>query len=260
MKKNVLYTTLIVFAFGNVSAETESSEIFPWSDITIGMSSKELLEKYPTENIWFPQKNDAQVLETGMVAYDIPKNKYWDSLGVRIENAKVKHLIYCRINKEMLSQSLEVPNFDNVIQNIKPLFHQLQQQLGTTFEKKVSCRGFKDTEVRGAVYVWKRKKDFVAFSHTPVSLYTEGSIFNCQVTIAATYEELAFLCHVVTDSLPEDAALWADAMGEQELNRTQNKTSLWLYAGILLCLLCPILYFLRRKLKTRKRYEDETEV
>ena len=29
------------------------------------------------------------------------------------------------------------------------------------------------------------------------------------------------------------------------------KTSLWLYTGILLCLLCPILYFLRRKLKTR---------
>ena len=29
-----------------------------------------------------------------------------------------------------------------------------------------------------------------------------------------------------------------------------NPNSLWLYAGILLCILCPILYFLRRKLKT----------
>jgi len=30
----------------------------------------------------------------------------------------------------------------------------------------------------------------------------------------------------------------------------QSKTSLWLYAGISLCVLLPILYFLRRKLKT----------
>ena len=213
MKRIMFCTSLVMLMQGNTFAE--KSEVFPFSDIAVGMSSKELLEKHPTEEILASKKTGDQILERGVVMYNIPENKFWDSLGVHVSNAKVQSLTYCNVNKKLLlARDTDAFDFSSVVKNVSPLFKELKQQLGSTFEKKVTSRSVRETKIRGPMYVWKREKDFVAFIHTPISQYKKGDLFNCQVTIAPTFEDLASLCKMATDSVPEDAKLWADAMDE----------------------------------------------
>ena len=252
-----------MFGLGNVFAETESTELFPLPDIVVGMSAKELFDKYPYETAMPPALDfgdrtvDRILNGGGDLDYEIHSNKFWDVLGVRIDgNAKVKFVTYNYMGTKMWNRFFDAPkdeefifDYDISVKNIKPLFKQLKQQLGVKFDKKII---FLDAETRCAMYVWKREKDVVAFSHSPVSQYKKGDGFFFQLALAENSESLAGLYHrMTTNSVPEDVALWADAMGEQAINGTQGKANLWIYIGILLCLLCPILYFLRRKLKTR---------
>ena len=244
MKKIMPYVLALVF--GNAFANAESSEIFPMSDITIGMSSKELMDKYPTEQIFFAKRNDDQSLKGGTVVYPILANKFWDSLGVVVRNEKVEGMGYSRTNRELkkraisLSQGLDTVDYGNVIENIKPLFMQLRKELGADFEKKVVYQSFKEGRTRCAMYVWERDGNIVTFIHSPVALREKRSIFVCQVTIAPSLDYLS--SEMATDSLPEDKLLWADAMGE-----AVSFPNRWVYACAALGALCAIAYLMRRK-------------
>ena len=159
MKRIMFCTSLVMLMQGNTFAE--KSEVFPFSDIAVGMSSKELLEKHPTEEILASKKTGDQILERGVVMYNIPENKFWDSLGVHVSNAKVQSLTYCNVNKKLLlARDTDAFDFSSVVKNVSPLFKELKQQLGSTFEKKVTSRSVRETKIRGPMYVWKREKDF----------------------------------------------------------------------------------------------------
>jgi len=242
MKKIIPY--MLVLVFGNTFASVESPKLFPMSDITVGMSSKELMDKYPTERILFAKRNDDETLKGGLVMYSVSKSKFWDSLNIVIDNEKVGGLVYARINREMiLSRDVDVKvDYSNVVKNIKPLFKQLKQELGSDFEKKVIYQSLTEARTRCAMYVWTRDKDVVTFIHSPVALHKKGSIFVCQVTITATLD--VFSSEMATDSLPEDELLWADAMDEEEKGAFPN---LWVYASIALCAFCATAYFIWRK-------------
>ena len=219
MKKVMFYAALMLTQY---SAFADSSEVFPLPGITIGMPSKELMEKYPPEQYDFHKKVYEKIPENGYLAYAIQTNKFWDSLGIQIENSKVKSLCYLNLNRESLLRNPDTHDFDSAVNNVKPLFNQLRHQLGTTFEKKIAYHPPQPDGTRCATYVWKRENDVVAFSHSPVSRYQKGGFFICQVTIAPTHESLNGLYQLATDSVPEDAALWADTMGEE-------KTGSWLF-------------------------------
>jgi len=248
MKKIMSY--VLVLVFDHAFANAESTGLFPMSDITVGMSAKEMLEKYPSGKSLgaldfgdnSPRLTNDQN-ETYLVFYDIPRNKFWDSLTVSIVDAKVKGLGYAYLNKELLlSGSLKYDHdFDEIVKSIKPLFKQLKNELGPTFEQNILYTDFGQAEVRSAMYVWKREKDVVVFYHTPVALYKKGDNFECQLTIVPTIE--AFSDIMATDSLSEDALLWADAMGEER----EAFPNLWVYACVALCVFCAIAYFIRKK-------------
>ena len=223
MKKSMLSVLLTMFALGNSVADTESSEIFPLSGITVGMSSKELLEKYPAEDILFAKEDDDEILKEGVVFYKIPANTFWDTLIVSIEDSKIQMLGYFYANDKLFSQDSNAgKDYGKIVQNIKPLFKQLKQQLGSTFERKVAYYNIGETKTRSAMYVWKREQDIVAFAHSPASQYKKGDDFDCQLIIVSSIEVLEGLGDMATDRIPEDAALWADAMGEE-------KTGSWLF-------------------------------
>jgi len=231
MKKIIVRVSVLVFAFGSIFANTESMGVFPLSDITIGMSSKALLEKYPATEILFESKTDDQILTEGIVIYEFTTNKFWDALWIGIDNSKVKTLHY-----------LKDEGNNSAVKNIKPLFDQLKQQLGGTFEKGVT---YGETEkTRCAIYIWKRGKDVMVFIHSPVSQYKNGDISFYQLTIARKVEDMGALYeNMATDNLPEDALLWADAMGEE----TVAFPSRWVYACAAFCVLFAIAYLIRRK-------------
>ena len=251
MKRIVSYMSVFVLAFGNVLAE--STELFPMSDITIGLSSKELAEKYPTGKVFVPKWNDDKTLTGGVVSYPISGNKFWDSLGVIIKDAKVDGLNYFKLNMEQENQKdledleedeediFATIDYSNVIKNIKPLFRQLVQELGSDFEKKVICRDIGEIDARCAMYAWTRENNVVVFIHTPVSLYKKGNMFGVQVSIVPTLD--IFSSEMATDRLPEDTLLWTDAMGEEK----RAFPNLWVYACVALCAFCTIAYFIRRK-------------
>ena len=217
MKRIMSCASLLILALCHAFAG--DSEIFPLSGITLGMSARELLEKYPTEEILFAEETENKTIEQGMAFYEIPANSYWDTLCVGIDQAKVESLQYFYANKEMLLQKW---NHDKMIENLQPIFKQLKRQLGMAFEKKII---YIEEKTRCAMYVWKRETDVVGFSHSPVSKYKKGSAFYCNLTIAPTIETLESLRPIATDRVPEDAALWADAMGEE-------KTGAWLFLVI----------------------------
>ena len=98
MKTITLLLSLLLLSQNLVIAS--ASEIFPMSDITLGMSSKELLEKYPTNEILVPDKDQDGILVGGLVFYDIPTNKFWGGLSIRVGNAKVDGLLYMSFNRE----------------------------------------------------------------------------------------------------------------------------------------------------------------
>ena len=212
MKRDLFCISLFVIAFGNVFADT--SEFFPLN-IPIGMPSEELEGKYPIEDSLYPKRNDDNILTNGIVIYSIVTNIFWDSLWVQIENAKVKSLQYFKINRELLfAHDPDWEDFTDVAKTVSPLFVQLQGQLGTTFEKKVTYGAM--SKIRNAMYVWKRKSDVVIFTHSPVSGYEKGNRFDSLLVIAPRLEDAhGPYQRMATNSLPEDELLWADAMGEE---------------------------------------------
>ncbi|MCL2105086.1 MAG: hypothetical protein FWH21_08570 [Kiritimatiellaeota bacterium] len=208
MKKTVLCVMpIVLFCAGmivlvrhNVFFREEHSGIFPLPSTLIGLSSEELLRNYPTGEILFEKRNNGQILEGGIVTYDLLTNEFWDTLWVGIDNSEVRSFSYLKDEK------------DDAVRNIKPLFKRLKQLLGTAFEKKVT---YGETKSRCAMYVWKREKDVVVFSHSPVARYKKGDFSFCQLTVASKIEDIGALYkNMATDSVPEDEMLWADAMDE----------------------------------------------
>ena len=215
MKRVMFCASLLALTSVNISADTESSEVFPLPDITIGMTWTTLIKKYPSIKVMMADEDDGddQNLKDLIAIYEIHTNKFWDTLVISIEATKVESLSYFYANNELFSKKPNMRDYDKIIKNIKPLFWQLKKELGATFEKKVTHG--ERTKERCAMYVWKRENDVVAFSHSPVSKVKKGGLFDCQLVIAAKIENLAGLYErMATDSIPEDAKLWADAMDE----------------------------------------------
>ena len=208
----MFYTSLLVLALGDVFANAESTELFPMPEIFLGMSSQEVLEKYPTEDRLFCKENDGNNLAEGILNYWVTTNKFWDSLGVSIEDSKVAGMVYVYFGNRLQPQDAKSDDGEKRIKNIKPLFEQLREQLGSTFEKRVIHRLARTEKVRSAMYVWAREKDVVVFLHTPIALHKKGIHFEYQLNIESTLD--IFASEMATDSLPEDELLWADAMGE----------------------------------------------
>ena len=196
-------------------AFADDSEIFPLSDITIGMSSKALLEKHPTEEILVPQRGHDKTLESGIVTYTIPANRFWGSLGVQVIDSKVKSMSYLHFNREMVSKNPERISYDNVVKNVMPLFKQLTQQLGSDFEKRTK-RHSSAKEIGQVVYIWKREKDVVAFSHNPISLHKTGDFFAYTLTIAPTFEDLNASSPMTADNVSSNLKLWLDSPDETQ--------------------------------------------
>ena len=214
MKRIMFCASMLMLCLGNVFAEDENEEIFPLSGITVGMSSKELMTKYPFKDTLFSKKDDDNTLLGGIIFYEISTNRFWDVLAILIEDSKVNFLSYFYANNELTLQNPNIENHDKIVGNIKPLFKQLKKQLGAEFEKKVTY-GEVNSKSRCAMYVWKREKDVVAFTHSPVAQYKKGSRFDCQLVVASKLENLGGLYErMATNSVPEDAKLWADAMDD----------------------------------------------
>ena len=200
------------------------TSIFPISDVEIGMPSKDLMKKYPTDDILFSKIAQNGVLIEGLVMYEISTGQFWDLLCVLVKDLKVEGLSYCYTGEELRQQNPYLDDSGQMIGKLKPLFQQLQKQLGTTFEKKVIYRPLGNTKVRSAMYVWNRKNDVVTLLHTPVALYKEGDMFDCQLNFSPS---LGFSSEIATDNLPEDALLWADAMGDNAF-ASSRRLLLWL--------------------------------
>jgi hypothetical protein len=204
MKKIKWVISLLLFSQYHVFGD--GLDTFPMADITIGMPSQALLEKYPAKEFLFESKTDDQILTGGIAIYEFTANTFWDALWIGIDNAKVESLTYLKDDGD-----------DSAVKNVVPLFEQLKQQLVGAFEKKITYGETKKT--RCAMYIWKREKDIVAFSHSPVIQYRKGDISFCQLNIAQKIEDMGALYeNLATDSLPEDKLLWADAMGEEAVS------------------------------------------
>jgi len=239
MKKVILY--VLVLVVGNAFASAESKELFPMSDITIGMSTEELEEKFPKKEYEMFESDGDKTKEKGLLFYKVPDNEFWDTMLIVIEDSKVRLLSYAYQNHAQRAQNPNLLDHGKMVKNIKPVFRQLKKQLGSAFERKVICRFAGKTEARSAMYVWQREKDVVVFLHTPVALYKNGDIFECQLSIVPSLD--LFGDEIATDNLPEDALLWADAMGEE----TVAFPSRWVYACVVLCALCAMICLIRRK-------------
>ena len=241
MKKVMRYAMLIMLVRSNAVAE--STELFPMSDIRIGLSVKELVEKYPPEKHEFHKRPyEIQDLSNTLLFYEISENKFWDTLIFSIKDSKVETLNYFYENNDLFLQKASEDDQGKIVENLKPLFMQLKKELGSTFEKKITHG--ETTGERSAMYIWKREKDVVAFSHSPVSKYKKGDMFDCGLAIAARIEDIAGMySRIATNSLPEDKLLWADAMGEE----TASFPIRWVYACAALCALCAVACLIRRK-------------
>ena len=237
MKKNVCATLLLM----QCHVFADRLEVIPLPDITIGMSTEELEEKFPKKEYEMFESDGDKTKEKGLLFYKVPDNEFWDTMLIVIEDSKVRLLSYAYQNHVLRAQNPDLLDHGKMVKNIKPVFRQLKKQLGSAFERKVICRFAGKTEARSAMYVWQREKDVVVFLHTPVALYKNGDIFECQLSIVPSLD--LFGDEIVTDSLPEDALLWADAMGEER----GAFPNLWVYACVALCAFCAIAYFIRRK-------------
>ena len=179
-------------------------EIFPIA-ITIGMPAEELPDKDPAGNFRHLQDNIS-------ASCQIQGNKFWTLLFVSTKDAKVKRLTYQsnRYKKSKIDGTDE-SDFNNAVENVKHLFEQLRQELGSTFEKRIL------TEIsthfnngRHGIYIWQRENDVVAFIHTPMTLCTEKGILFYLMDIFPSLEALEEQHPMTTDGVSENIGLWLD--------------------------------------------------
>ena len=239
MRKALCFAMLILLARHHVLGD--SSGLFPMSDITIGMSSEDLLKKHPTEEILFEKRNNEQILMGGLLVYEVSANRFWDTIAVCVSDAKVEALAYSYIGREFEGENPMLNDEEKIrqkmAQDIKPLFQELKKQLGGSFEKKI----FGVSTERTAIYVWEREKGIVTFNHAPIAWQEKGNVFGHQLTIVTSLD--FFGDQIATDSLPEDALLWVDAMGEEKGDLPNR----WVYVCAALVTFCAIAYLIRRK-------------
>ena len=232
----------------------KSSDIdsMPMFGIKLNMTIQELLHKFPTDNTLDSinlddyKKKETNLDDIFFVYYGISKNPFWNWLIILLENGQVSALAYLYMDMDLSSGNPIINNSNIAVKNVKPLFQQLRKKLGNNFEKKITYGEM--TNERSAMYVWTRKKDVVAFTHSPITKYKEGGRFDYSLVIASKIENLPGLYHrMATNSLPEDALLWVDAMGDEantdETNRVQTLVYVWI--ALVICFI-PILYFTRK--------------
>jgi len=181
------------------------AEIFPMSDITVGMGIEEVKERYPDRGFNYPQSYYTLNLNEMGFGCDISSNRFWTGCVVHVKDDKVRTIIY-RTLYAIDAKTSKKRDIDGVKEDIKTLFKQLKQQQGIAFEKEV--RIYPDG-TRNPMYLWRREKDIVVFSYTPIVRWAKDGYFY-QVQIFPTEEALKKEYMVATDSVPEDIELWLD--------------------------------------------------
>ena len=245
MKKSKMLLFFVITL--QVHASVNSTELFPFSDVKLGMQVIDLITKYPTEKYSLnKQVCDFQNLKNTILFYKIENNIFWDTLGIYIKNDKVESFFYTHVNNNLVKQNFDVSEYNNITNNIIPLFQQIRQQFGNKYEKKVVYGEI--TKKRSAMYLWENKNEVMSFTHSPFSKDMNDDQFEYIFAKATKIENLAGIYdRITTNSLPEDNLLWLDVM-EDEININQTSRSHTLVYVWILLVVCfiPILYFTRK--------------
>ena len=214
MKKKIACISLIalpvfIWVFSTKCQNSrESMDPLPLQGvIRMGMSDTELLEKLPASKITVTGNSNDKVIEK-LFIYDVPMNRFWNTFRIISRNSEVQLAQYNGFTKRGVGGGARR-------ENLRLLFRQLQQLLGTTFEKRITTFYLDDgTDGRSAMYVWKRENDVVALAHSPVRYTRMVGWGYCEITIAPTIEDLKKWRGVLDEPRSEDEVLWVDAMGE----------------------------------------------
>jgi len=185
-------------------------ELFPITDITLGMTVEELIRKHPDKGYRPPTMVDSMTLQKSITfGCRIDGNPFWNMLLIYIEGDKVETLTYRLQNNRAFpgGDDLEPDPFDfeNPEQITQTLFEQLKHQLGATFEKRIVHYA----SYRAVMYVWKRENEWIAFIPTPI-LPDGNDTMPYQLLIVPTEEALGKRFSTVTDNRPEDTKLWLE--------------------------------------------------
>ena len=181
-----------------------TAELFPMSDITVGITVKELEDRYAT--LWKPIRSIAQC-----VSHVIRGNMFWTKIDVGFANAKVKSVHYDGLFKASRLSDRNIHDNNDMEKHIKSLLEQLKQQMGAVYEKNVSKYPVVSWgKVQCPMYIWKRENDVVIFTHEPIEQWEK-------MDSKCPYYSIVFLSNDVPleerfrNATAEDATLWLDA-------------------------------------------------
>ena len=191
--------------------EEHAAILFPRSDITVGMTAEELLEKYKkTGNpytSWYDLINNYKKYNLNNFCEFIRKNPFWNSITVFIEEGCVQMLRYDIFTPEQkMREEMGIYSSDDALKKTEDLFEHLKLQLGNEFEKVICRTG----NSRAIMFLWEKDEDWVAFIPSPLHWGKADKFGTHRLYIFRERKYLDRYHRTISSDIPEGVTLWLE--------------------------------------------------
>jgi hypothetical protein len=186
-------------------------ELFPLTNIKLGMTMDELKAQYVEMDIPFPFseerfENLKRLNTWATYGHPIESHVFWNALGIRIEDGKIKTLFYQVTSRRENFHDMGIYDLNDQIQMNESLFEHLKHELGPPFDRNIMS-SFNNHFI---MHFWKRENDWVAYAPAlnPSKLLTMWGPY--QVYILPTREAIEKNYQKIDGTVPDDVTLWLD--------------------------------------------------
>jgi len=188
-----------------VPIEDYTTVLFPRTDVTMGMTVEELLEKYKDKGIPHPGWYDLYVKYNITIFQErIRENMFWNATEIHINDGRVTLLRYGAYDMGQGLHGLDIHNSDDALRKTEELFELLKLHLGNEYEKILVYNS------RAIMFLWKRDGDWVAFIPSNKQSGQANMYFPYLLYIVLTKEKLEQWFPIISSEVPEAASLWLE--------------------------------------------------
>jgi len=187
-------------------------ELFPLTNIKLGMTMDELKAQYVEMDFPFPFSEERfenlKHLNTwATYGHPIESHVFWNCLGIRIEDGIIQHVFYLATpNKGENFHDMGIYDLNDQIKMNEFLFEHLKQELGPPLDRSI----MNSVGNHVVIHFWKRENDWVAYAPAlnPSKLLTMWGPY--QVYILPEKKRIEKLYEKISDSVPDGVTLWLD--------------------------------------------------
>lgn len=175
-----------------VAALSYGADFSPDERLALGTSFREIERIFPGRKEAYISTNESGLVESGLVMVSFNETNFWDSVMLDIKNSRIAAASYVNAIHPFLS-----------LTEVQAVLECLKAKFGIPADRIWLYTFDRLGPVCSPAYGWDVGEHYVVFAHSPFGYTSNGSHFQCQMTVMPSRRNISQYFDLSEDALNE---------------------------------------------------------